>query len=158
MEREREQSVIPRWREPRQLLTWPEEMERFFGRSMPWRGFGHRPWGWWDERWVPEVDVFEEEGKIVVRADLPGMKLEDIEVTLEWGTLTIRGRRQEAKEVKEEDYYCSERATGEFSRSIGLPQGIKEEDIQAKYQNGVLEISIPRPGGHKARKVNVQGE
>ncbi len=128
---------------------WPEEMERFFDRTM--RGFwpSRRIWGrlpeLWREGWIPDMDVFEREGKTVVRLDLPGMKREDIDVAVEDDALVIRGRREEEHEVKEEDYYCSERATGEFSRAIALPEGVDPDSIEATYENGVLEVTVPHP-------------
>jgi HSP20 family protein len=79
-----------------------------------------------------------------VRVDVPGIKREDLEVAVEGEMLVIRGKREEEKEVKEEDYYCSERATGEFSRAISLPEGVKAEDIEATCEDGVLEVVLPK--------------
>jgi HSP20 family protein len=137
---------------------WPEEMERFMGLG---------PWGWprrWRRRypfghlgeWRPDIDVFEREGKIVVRADLPGMKREDIEVSVEDDALVIRGKRQEEKEVKEENYYYAERASGEFSRSIRLPEGVTAEAITASYKDGTLEVEVARPAAPAPKRLNVE--
>lgn len=142
--------------------AWPEEMESLLDRA--WRGFGLRPWirprlqPWLsrDERWLPNIDVFEREGKLIVRADLPGLKREDIEVVLEGDTLVIRGHRAEEKEVKEEGYYRCERASGEFYRAIDLPEGVKPESIEAGYKDGVLEVSVPTPVAKEAKKMKVQ--
>lgn len=107
---------------------------------------------------MPDIDVFEREGKVVVRADLPGMKREDMQVTVEGDLLTIKGRREEEKEVKEEDYYCSERSTGEFSRTMRLPEAATAEAIEAKYEDGVLEVTVPKPASpeSKAKTVTVK--
>jgi HSP20 family protein len=90
------------------------------------------------------MDVFEREGKTVVRVDLPGMKREDIEVAVEGDMLVIKGKREEAQEIKEEHYYCAERAVGEFSRAISLPEGVTAAEIEGTYKDGVLEVVIPR--------------
>lgn len=125
---------------------WPEDIERFFDRAF--RGGFPRPWltrpGLHREAgWLPDMDVFERNGKSVVRMDLPGLKREDIEVTVEDDVLVIRGHREEEKEVKEDDYYCAERATGEFSRAIRLPKGASGDGIEATYADGVLEVTMP---------------
>jgi HSP20 family protein len=141
----KERSVIVRERRLPGLLGWPEDfMERAMRGFFPRRRFVW-PLAFREAMWVPEMDVFEREGKTVVRVDLPGIKREDIEVAVEGDMLEIRGRRQEEKEVKEEDYYCAERAVGEFSRAVSLPEGVKAEEIEASCQDGVLEVVVPRP-------------
>lgn len=142
-------------RKPRRLLGWPEEFERYFDRRMrdwPLR-FWRRPLT--EAAWMPDVDVFEKDGKIVVRTDLPGMRAEDIEVSVEAGMLTIKGRREEEKEVKEEDYYCSERATGEFQRTVRLPEGVTGDGVEAHYENGVLEVNVPMPAAARTEAVKI---
>jgi HSP20 family protein len=141
-------------RRPRRLLGWPEEFERSFGRHMrEW------PLRFWrlpaEEAWMPEVDVFEKEDKVVVRTDLPGMRPEDIDVSVEGDVLTIKGHREEEKEVKEEDYYCSERATGEFLRTVRLPEGAAADQVEAHYENGVLEVTVPKPAATPTAAVKV---
>lgn len=142
---------------PRRLLAWPDDMERYFDRRM--RDFAW-PFRRWRrplmEAWFPDIDVFEREGKVFVRADLPGMKPEHLEITVEGDLLTIKGRREEEKEVKEENYYCSERAFGEFSRTVRLPEGAAAEAIEATCSDGVLEIAIPRPAAPETKTVKVQ--
>ncbi|HLF03981.1 MAG TPA: Hsp20/alpha crystallin family protein [Dehalococcoidia bacterium] len=148
-----------------ELMAWPEEMERFFDRAM--RGFGewpgrrlmHRhffPFYQRAERWVPEVDILEQNGALVVKVDLPGMKREDIEVGVEGDMLVIRGRRAEEKEIKEENYYCAERASGEFYRAFTLPEGVDAGTIQATYEDGVLEVKMPRPAAAEPKKLKVE--
>jgi HSP20 family protein len=146
-------------RRSRRAPAWP--FEPYFERLM--RGFPARPFRAWPrhwaaEEWLPDIDVLEREGKIVVRADLPGMKREDIQVSVEKDLLTIKGHRKEEQEVKEEDYYFSERSTGEFSRTLRLPEGIGVEAIEATYEDGVLEVIVPRPAAPepKAKTVPVK--
>jgi HSP20 family protein len=151
----REGKVAVQERKPRKLLGWPEEFERYFDRR-----FREWPLRFWRrpevaEAWLPDVDVFEKEGKLVVRTDLPGMRSEDINVSVADDVLTIRGRREEEEVVKEEDYYCSERASGEFLRTIRLPGGVSAESIDAHYEKGVLEVTIPTPAAAEAKPVKV---
>ena len=132
------------WPRVRWLDAWP----RFgFSRPSPLR----------DGEWIPDMDVFERDGNTVVRVDLPGMKREDIEVAIEQGMLAIHGHREEEEEVKEKDYTYSERTTGEFSRAISLPEGVKEDDIEAMYADGVLEVVVPLPAepASKSKKIVV---
>ena len=152
------ESIAVQEKRPRRLLTWPEDMERYFDRRM--RDFAAWPFRRFRrslaEAWFPDIDVFEREGKVVVRADLPGMKPEDVEVTVEGDLLTIKGRREEEKEVKEENYYCSERAFGEFSRTVRLPEGAATDAIEATCSDGILEVTILRPASPELKSVKVQ--
>jgi HSP20 family protein len=108
--------------------------------------------------WRPDIEVREEEGKLVVKADLPGVKQEDIKVSAADGTLTVEGERSHEKEVKESGYFRSERAYGRFCRMIPLPEGANMDQISANFANGVLEVKIPVPEMAKRRKeIPVQG-
>ncbi len=125
-----------------------------------WPGWATRRAGpWWalpgEEEWMPAVDVFEKEGKLVVKAELPGMKQEDIDVSIVGDTLTIRGQKESEKEVKEEDYYRSERSYGSFYRSIPLPSTADTKKIEATYENGVLEVTVPKASGVTRKRVTV---
>jgi len=105
--------------------------------------------------WTPMVDVFEKEGMLVVKAELPGVKKEHIELVLEGGDLIIKGERKEEQEVKKETFYRFERTYGSFYRRIPLPFEAKVEDIKAEYKDGMLEVHIPRPAVEipKAHKI-----
>ena len=149
-------SVAVQERRPARLLAWPEELERYFDRRFrewPLR-FWRRPEA--AEAWLPDIDVFEKDGKLVIRTDLPGMTAENIDVSVEGDVLTIKGRREEEKEVKEEHYYCSERATGEFFRTIRLPEGVSADTFEAHYDEGVLEVTVPKPTKGETKSVKVQ--
>jgi HSP20 family protein len=95
--------------------------------------------------WSPAIDVIREDKKIVVRADVPGIKPEDIDVKFEDGILTLSGKHMEEKEEKEKDYVRRERRYGAFSRSMTLPEGVSAEDIDATCKDGVLEVTVPIP-------------
>jgi HSP20 family protein len=155
--KEKEKTVPVRRTEPRGLIGLPADFERimrdYFG---PWRGFLRTPLALRREMWIPDIDVLRQEDKLVVRADLPGMKREDIDVSLEDNMLFIRGKRREEKEVKEEDYYFAERSLGTFSRALSMPEGVKAEAIQATYKDGVLEIVIPVPARPEANGTKIK--
>jgi HSP20 family protein len=132
------------------------EIDRLFeefgfgrGRLAP-RGFG----GVGRSFWSPQVEVFESKGQIVVRADLPGLNKDDIKVDVTDNVLTLQGERRQESEGEREGWYSSERSYGSFYRTIPLPEGVNAEEIQASFNNGVLEVKMPAPrekehGGHQ---------
>ena len=113
--------------------------------------------GWPDGReraWTPAIDVVREDGRLVVRADLPGVKPAEVKVEVEDDILTIAGEHQESKEEKDKDYVRRERRYGSFSRSMALPGGVDPEKIEAKTRDGVIEVTVPLP--EKANKEPVR--
>jgi HSP20 family protein len=153
-----ETTSAPEKREERRLRRWDpfemfdemqDEMMRLWGQawplmprplSRPLRRLALAP-----TMWTPSVDVYEKDNTLVVKAELPGMTKEDIEVTLDQGDLVIRGERKAESEVKENQYYRLERSYGSFYRRIPLPFEVKAEQITANYTEGVLEVDVPRP-------------
>jgi HSP20 family protein len=117
--------------------TWP------FGSWPPARRSGQMTEG--TALWTPRIDVFEKNGDFVVKAELPGAKKADIEVTLDQGDLLIRGKKKAETEVKEEHYYRMEQSYGSFYRRLALPFETTAEQIKATYAEGILEIRIPKP-------------
>jgi HSP20 family protein len=109
---------------------------------------------------IPAADVYARNGDVVVRMDLPGVDPKDIKVKFEEGELTVTGERKADKEVKEEGYYRKETAFGIFERHMSLPKGIRESEIKAEYDHGVLEISVPKTpkveGLPKAKEIPVK--
>jgi HSP20 family protein len=104
----------------------------------------------------PAIDVFEKDGSLVVKADVPGMTAKDIEVTLTEDGVTVSGQRSEEKEVKEKDYYRCERSYGSFMRQVSLPAGADRDKAQANFKDGVLEISFPLKEEAKQKKIEVK--
>ena len=112
------------------------------------------------KHFIPTADVFARNGELVVKMDLPGVDAKDIHVKLDEGELTITGERKADKEVKEEGYYRKETSYGFFERRMTIPKGIKESEIVAKYEDGVLEIAMPKAakleGKPKAKEIPVK--
>jgi len=106
--------------------------------------------------WMPSVDIKEENDKFVFLADIPGVDPKDIEVTTENGTLTIKGERKVETEEEREGYKRIERSRGSFYRRFSLPDTADTEKINAKSNNGVLEISVPKTDKVKARKIEIK--
>jgi len=109
----------------------------------------------WEVR-EPAVDMFERDGKIVVKAEMPGIAPDKIDVTVSDGELRISGERREEKEVKEEHYYRSERSFGRIFRSLPLPEGCDRENVTATAKDGVVEVVIPRKPAAVGKKVEVK--
>ena len=129
MERWRPGWGISPWRPFRELEEVKRRFEDIFGRPfLPsvWRRLPVEEMGW-----APAIEVFEKEDKFVVKAELPGMKEEDIDISVVGDTLTVKGERKAETEVKEEDYYCCERSYGSFFRSIALPSTVDVKRIEA---------------------------
>lgn len=126
------------------LQELQREVERFWADPWPFAPRVVAPAVRTPTAWAPRLDILEKNGNLVIQADLPGLKPEEIEVTLEDGSLIIRGERKAESEAKEENYYRMERSYGQFSRVVPLPDGIKPEQIQARFTNGVLEITLPK--------------
>lgn len=129
-----------------------DEMDRLFGDfgfgrgwlpSSPARGVGSRQFA--AQTWRPAVEVFQRDHDLVVRADLPGLKKDDITVDCTEDAITISGERQSEEEHKEGGIYRSERHYGSFSRTIPLPEGAMTDQAKATFDNGVLEITVPAP-------------
>jgi HSP20 family protein len=106
--------------------------------------------------WSPPIDVFEKGDNFEVKVELPGMKQEAVDVSVSDDTLTIKGERRPESSVKEEDYYRSEIAYGNFYRSIALPSSVDTRNIEAVYDDGILRVTLQRAAGAKPKKVNVQ--
>jgi HSP20 family protein len=145
--------AIVRWEPFREFTTLQNEMNRLFNTvfDAPAPGNG----GSTMRRWMPAMDLVETEDNFVLRADLPGMKEDDVKIEFEDGTLTVSGERKAEHESKNEGYYRVERAFGSFSRSLTLPQGIDPEAVTASFNNGVLEVRIPKPEQRKPRRIEI---
>lgn len=107
---------------------------------------------------APSIESYVEDGKLIVRADLPGIDPKDVEITAAGDQLLIRGKRERRDEQKRGEFIHREVSYGSFERTIKLPEGVKPDDIKAAYNNGVLELTVPLPEQAKTRKVPIQVE
>jgi HSP20 family protein len=115
-----------------------------------------RPGGMTELGWMPDVDVFETDGEIKVRVDLPDVEAKDVDVSITDSTLRIKGERKYSEEVKKENYFMTERRYGSFERMIDLPEPVKAEEVQAVYKDGVLEVTLPKAEEKKAKEIKVK--
>ena len=106
--------------------------------------------------WTPPMEVFQRGNEMVVRADLPGISPDDVQIDVEDGVLTISGERRNNNEDRQEGFYRSERSYGAFARSIALPEGVDEDQVRAHYEHGVLEVTVPLPQQQRQRGRRVQ--
>ncbi len=154
------EKAVSRWDPFERLQEFQDEVARLWGESWP---FAPQP-SWPTLRlrttpssYSPRMDVYEKDGDLVIKADLPGAKPEDVAVTVEDGDLVIKGERKAEKEVNEKDFYRMERSYGSFYRRQPLPEGTKPEQIHATFADGVLEVTAPKPIEQKpeSRKIPI---
>ncbi len=143
--------TIVRWEPLRELGTLQSEMNRLFNTVFD----GPTPTGGTMRRWMPAMDLLESGDDFVLKADLPGLSEEDVNIELEDSTLTISGERKTEHQSEGEGYYRVERATGSFSRSLTLPKGVDPEAVTARFDRGVLEVRIPKPEERKPRRISI---
>ena len=151
---------------PFQLLRrMTEEMDRAFERLFDDAGFGRfglsRPFSGPQPSsagiWAPSVEAFQKQDKFIVRAELPGLKKDDVEVNVTEDAITIHGQRKEEQERNEEGFFHSERSYGSFYRTIPLPEGVITDSAEASFKDGVLEIRLQAPPNEvsKGRRIEI---
>ena len=140
--------TLVRWRPMRSLTTLPSDLDRFFEDF----GLG---WSQSDRAWSPSVDLSETEDKYEVKADLPGMKKDEIKISFNDSVLTLTGEKKHEEKVDEKNYHRVERAYGKFERSFRLPKDVKADQIKANYKSGVLSIEIPKSEKAKPKEIAV---
>jgi HSP20 family protein len=108
--------------------------------------------------WAPAVDATAKNGDLVIRAELPGVKPEDVDISLQDNVLTISGERKAEQEEERGGYYIRERRYGSFSRSFNLPQGTDESKVRARFENGVLEVRVEGAGAvQEPKRIQIEG-
>ncbi|MBV8990618.1 MAG: Hsp20/alpha crystallin family protein [Solirubrobacterales bacterium] len=144
--------ALIRWEPVRELNSIQGEMNRLFNTyfDTPHGGPGN------GRRWIPAMDLVESGDEFVLRADLPGLSEGDVNIELEDNVLTISGERKTEHEERKGGYYRVERSSGKFSRSLSLPEGVDPEGVNASFENGVLEVRIPKPEQRKPHKVAIK--
>lgn len=143
---------IIRWDPFRDLTTLRERMNRLFEEAYTSRG---EEKDLVSSKWNPSVDIYEKENAIVLKAELPGIDENDIELKIEDSTLTLKGDRKFEKETKEENYHRIERSYGSFYRSFTLPRNIDQDKIKAESENGILKVTLPKKAELKPKKVKI---
>jgi HSP20 family protein len=138
--------AIIRWDPFREMTSLQNQVSRL--ADSLWSG---RP-----DAWVPAVDVFDTKDAVVLKAELPGMKVADIQIEVDDNVLSIKGERTFGERVDEERYYRVERRYGSFQRSIALSQGVKADDIRATYEDGVLEVTVPKTEAEQPRRIEIR--
>jgi HSP20 family protein len=141
-----------RWEPVRDLLTLQERMNRMFDSS--YRGNTDEDWALGGS-WAPAVDIYEKDGNIVLKAELPGVDPKDVDVRVENNLLTLQGERKFDNEVKRDNYHRVERAYGAFSRSFTLPNVVDTGNIKAEYRDGVLHMTLPKREEAKPRQIQI---
>lgn len=141
--------AVVRWDPLRDITSLRDEMNRLFSRSI---GDGYSGAA---QTWAPAIDVVEQPDAIVVTADVPGLSAGEIDIQVDDNVLSISGERKFETTVEDGRYYRLERSYGRFSRSLGLPQGVKADEISARIDNGVLELRVPKADEVKPRKIAV---
>ena len=142
----------------RGFFDFQNEMSRMFDEMF--RGFSRRPQARVERRfeWSPAVDVFSRDGDLVIKAELPGVRREDVDITLQDGVLTISGERKETGEESGEGYLVRERLYGSFRRSFQLPEGVDEGRIRARFEDGVLEVVVEGAAQEtRPRRIQIEG-
>jgi HSP20 family protein len=143
--------LIPRRRSPRAPARPKRDLFNWFFEDLTLPDF------WTGEpEWMPAFDLSETENAIVVKAELPGMDVKDIDIALTDGLLTIKGERKLEKEDKKEDYHRIERQFGSFSRSLNLGERVKADGIEAAYKDGILTVTLPKAEESKPKKIEVK--
>ena len=140
--------TLVRWNPSRSLVSLPKEIDRFFNDLN--LNFEES-----DTVWTPRVDVSENEKEYEIVAEVPGLKKEDIRIQVEDGTLKILGEKKSEEKTEQKNYHRVERIYGKFERAFRLPEQVKSDEIQAKYENGVLSLSIPKAEPAVAKQITI---
>ena len=141
-------TTLVRWEPFRELGTLHSEMSRLMNGVL--EGNGRTA-----QNWVPSLDVWETPTEVVFAFDLPGIPEDEISIEVNDETLTISAERAKTEETNEDGFYRFERRYGTFARAVGLPQGVDQDNISARYENGVLEVRVPKPEEPKPKKIEL---
>jgi HSP20 family protein len=141
--------ALVRWEPARELDTLQGEVNRLFDT------FFGAPANGRSRRWVPAMDLVETEDALILRADLPGLERDDVNIEIKDRVLTVSGERKSEHEEKADGFHRVERAYGGFARSLTLPEGVVADKIEANFDKGVLEVRIPKPEETQPHKVEI---
>jgi len=144
--------TMMRWEPPRDMLTLRQAMDRLLGESFV------RPLGLWPQPELADVpiDMYQTDKDVVVKATLPGVDAEDVDISISGDILTVKGEHSEEEEVNEGDYIHKERRVGTFSRSIALPVSVDSNKADAVFDKGVLTVTLPKKEASKPKKIKAK--
>lgn len=145
-------TALVRWDPFRELASWHRDIDELFDRFFSFNREGIPSLS----AWMPAMETFTKDGQYIIRLDLPGVDPKDVEISALENRLTIRGERKASKEADRNGYRYTETSYGSFERSLALPEGVDRDKIVAKYEHGVLEISMPLPEGAVAKRVPIE--
>jgi len=152
-------NTLTRWHKP-ELTVWPtmgrlfglrDELDRLFDGGGDWPSVTQFLSGW-----NPALDLYQDKDNVYMKAELPGMKKEDIDVSLHDGVLSISGERKGEEKFKDAETYRSERFVGRFHRSITLPTPVKADQVKAHYKDGILTITMPKSEEAKTKQIEIK--
>jgi HSP20 family protein len=143
--------AIVRWDPYKDFYSLQERMNRLFEESLARSRID-------SGTWKPAVDIYETKDSIVIRAEVPGVKQEDLDIEVNKNTLILKGERKCDKDVKEENYHCIERSYGHFVRSFTLPRIVQQDKISASLTDGVLDIRLPKAEGSESKHVEIEAK
>ncbi|HGJ64462.1 TPA: Hsp20/alpha crystallin family protein [bacterium] len=147
---------LVRWKPGRELSNIREEMNRLFDDFFT--VLPERRRELLEGEWLPSIDVAETDDNIVVKAELPGVNQNDVNITIVNDVLTLKGEKKEEKEIKKENYHRVERSYGSFQRTISLPTGVKADQAKANYKDGILTVTIPKTEEAKPKSIKINVE
>jgi len=148
--------ITKRKSEPTAIESMRREMDRFFDELTPFSWMRETNGGSRMDVWAPNTDMSEDENEYVIKMDIPGMTKDDIEVNFEDNRITIRGERSEEEKEEKKDYIRKERYKGSFYRSFTIPKTVDEDQIKAKFEEGVLKVNLPKAEVSKPKEVKVE--
>lgn len=131
----------------RSLMPFTGEIDRIFNDNFFFP----------NQNFLPAIDIYQDADNVIAEVALPGIDPSDVEITIENDVLTLSGERKSENEVKREDYYCKEVRGGHFSRSLVLPMSVKGDDTKAKYDKGILRITMPKEETVKPKRIQIEG-
>jgi HSP20 family protein len=143
--------MIRRWDPLREMMVLRNSLDRVVDRDL-----ALAPGDWKSFNWSVALDVVENDDEYLVKASLPGIDPEDLDITFDDNRLTIKGEVKDEKDVEDTRYHLRERRYGSFTRSIKMPSGIKSDEIEARYDKGVLELHLPKIEEVKPKKITIQ--
>lgn len=144
--------AIRKWNPFHEIMAMQNQLDRLFGETLERGTRGDFDFG----SWMPPVDLREENDKLVLEMEVPGLKKDDVEISLENNVLTIKGERKFEKEEKKENFHKIERSYGKFSRSFSLPTTVKPDGIDASLKDGILTVSLPFAEEAKPKKISIK--